>query len=425
MEWIITVVYSGIFFYFILQSSYFRIGAIPQKYFGMVFILKIVAGIFLGYLYHNYFNGGDTFLFFDNAKKMHGVFAESPADFLKIVSGFDNDTSLEKYYSRLEDWTSYEFFYSDSRTVVRLNAILLFFSFGFYNVHVVFFSFLSLIGLNGLFKIFVQAAPGKEKSIFAAVFLIPSVLFWSSGILKEGILMFAIGIFIYSLNQFTRKKFSYKYLLLIFIGITFLLLIKVYVLFLLLPGIIALMWATHTENRNVLLKFISCYLIFSILVFSLQFFHDELNIIKIIYWKHHNFKTVAQHFGSGSYYELPLLEPTLWGIVKNIPAAILNVFIQPDWKHFSNPFAWVAALENIFTLLFILLSLFFRNKIRDEQKPLFYLSLFFVLALYALIGLTTPVIGSLVRYKTPALPFLLFVCILLLDSTKIFKRKIL
>lgn len=423
MEYLITAFYIVSLLVVIAKSSFFKSEGIPVYYLPTVFLLKITAGIFLGFLYKHYFNGGDTFLFFDNANKMFAVLKESPVDFFKIVTGLTNEPHLEKYYARLADWNNYEFFYNDSRTIIRLNALLRIFSFGIYNVHVVFFSFLSLIGLNGLFKIFKITTPVKQKLIFAAVFLAPSVLFWTSGILKEGILMFAIGIFLYSLQQIIENKFSYKYLLLIFAGTAFLLLIKTYVFFLLFPGAIAWLWAAKTGNKNVLLKFIGCYLIFALMLFCLELIIPQLNIVKIIYWKNHNFRVVAQHFGSGSYYELPLLEPTLWGIVKNIPAAIFNVFIQPDWKHFNNPFAWVAGIENILIIFLVILSFLCRNKLRDEQEPLFYLSLFFVLALFALIGLTTPVIGSLVRYKAPALPFLLFACILLFDTTKIFRKK--
>lgn len=423
MDVLVTGAYAVFFILVILKSSFFRTGAISNYYIALVFILKIAAGILLGYLYRSYFNGGDTYLFFDNANKMFAILKESPADFLKIVTGLSNDPALQKYYNHFADWYNYEFFYNDSRTIIRLNAILRIFSFGIYNVHVVFFSFLSLAGLNGLFKIFTQAAPDKQKIIFAVVFLVPSVVFWTSGILKEGILMFAIGIFLFSIHKIILKKISVKILILICVSMIFLLLLKVYVFILLLPGIVAWVWSSRSSYKNVFLNFILSFFIFIVVIGCLKFVHPKMNIINIIYWKHHNFKVMTQYYGSGSYYDLPSLEPTFLGIVKNIPTAVLNVFIQPTWNHLHNPFAWAAVTENIIILFFILLSVLFRNKIRDEQKPLFYFSLFFALSLFALIGLTTPVIGSLVRYKAPALPFLLFACILLLDTSKLFRKK--
>jgi hypothetical protein len=45
-----------------------------------------------------------------------------------------------------------------------------------------------------------------------------------------------------------------------------------------------------------------------------------------------------------------------------------------------------------------------------------------VLILFVLIGFTTPVIGSIVRYKTPAMPFLLMVILLLIDTKKLLNK---
>lgn len=423
METVITAAYTAILLLVIAKLSFFKTGNVPVLWLCMVFLLKIAAGIFLGFLYRTYFNGGDTFLFFDNGNKMFDVLKENPSDFLKLVTGFGNDPSLDKYYSRLSDWNNYDFFYNDSRTIIRLNALFRIFSFGIYNVHVVFFSFLSLIGLNGLFKIFYDVAPEKKKEIFAAVFLIPSVIFWTSGILKESVLMFVIGIFLYSIYQIINKNFTINILLMIIVSIVFLLMIKVYVFVLLIPAVVAWIWAVKSEFKNVLLKFLCCYFVCSLLVWLLQFAHPELNIISIIYWKNHNFKVMSEYYGSGSYYNLPQLEQSVGGIVKNIPAALLNVFIQPTWNHLSNPFAYVAALENILIIVIMIFSLLYRNNLTSEQRVLFYFSFFFVLSLFILIGLTTPIIGSMVRYKTPALPFLLFMCVLLFDKTKLFSKK--
>ena len=59
---------------------------------------------------------------------------------------------------------------------------------------------------------------------------------------------------------------------------------------------------------------------------------------------------------------------------------------------------------------------------------LFCLSI--VLLLFTLIGLITPIMGAIVRYKVPGLPFLLIFLLLLLDKEKLagkfpFFRKIL
>ena len=47
-----------------------------------------------------------------------------------------------------------------------------------------------------------------------------------------------------------------------------------------------------------------------------------------------------------------------------------------------------------------------------------YACLFYAVSIFVLIGLTTPVIGGLLRYKAPLLPFLLIFFILHFDLNK-------
>ncbi|MFM7022219.1 MAG: hypothetical protein ACKOXB_04520 [Flavobacteriales bacterium] len=53
---------------------------------------------------------------------------------------------------------------------------------------------------------------------------------------------------------------------------------------------------------------------------------------------------------------------------------------------------------------------------REAAYVFFFLS--FTLILYALSGVVTPIIGTLVRYKMPAMAFLLMACFLLWDKGK-------
>ncbi|HKR07288.1 MAG TPA: hypothetical protein VJY62_21820 [Bacteroidia bacterium] len=419
MEYLLTFFYAFVFLLVIVKSSFFKSEKVAPKYFGYVFILKIFAGILLGYLYQIYFNGGDTYVFFNDANKMFATGKSHPVDFLKMLFGLGDNSTLDIYYNQLSGWNNYEYFYNDSKTIIRINAVIRIFTFGYYNVHVVFFCFLSLVGLNGLFKIFSKAFPGKEKLIFISVFLLPSVLFWTSGILKEGILVFALGIFLYSFTKMVAVKPSVKHILSFGISVLILVYLKIYTLMMIVPGMAAYWWCVKTKNKNCFIKFSAVYLLYFIILFNLKYLNPNYNLAEIIYWKQHNSIGYAKFMNSGSFAEPPLLNPNVQSIIKNAPHSLLNTFILPNWNYIHNPFALVAALENLFIILVIFFSIFFSSRIKDEQKPVFYLSLFFVVFLFTLIGLTTPLIGSMVRYKVPALPFLLSMLVMMLNKEKI------
>ena len=80
----------------------------------------------------------------------------------------------------------------------------------------------------------------------------------------------------------------------------------------------------------------------------------------------------------------------------------------------------LAALENTFLLLVLAgLLLFYRRKGLPQLLPIHFFSLFVILLIYTLIGITTPVLGAMVRYKIIALPFLLFLVISSCDSSRL------
>src|SRR6185436_1846674 len=279
-----------------------------------------------------------------------------------------------------------------------------------------------LIGLNGLFKIFTRAFPQKQKEIFISVFLVPSVLFWTSGILKEGILAFALGMFLYSFTKMITLERRMIHIFSFACSLLLLVFLKIYTLIMLLPGLFAFWWSIKTNYKNTFIKFSIVYLLYFIGLFNLKYINANYDFAEIMYWKQHNSIGYAQFMNSGSFVQPPLVNPGVHSIIKNSPQALLNAFILPNWNQIRNPFALIASLENLAIILLIIISVIYSAKLPDYQRPVFYLSLFFVVFLFALIGLTTPLIGSMVRYKVPALPFLLSMLVMILNKEKISAR---
>jgi hypothetical protein len=72
----------------------------------------------------------------------------------------------------------------------------------------------------------------------------------------------------------------------------------------------------------------------------------------------------------------------------------------------KNTQSLVAFLENVFFLL-VLLGVMFRFKGISWRLDWRFPMLLFSLAVFSLVGMTAPVVGAMVRYKAPVLPFLL------------------
>jgi hypothetical protein len=129
---------------------------------------------------------------------------------------------------------------------------------------------------------------------------------------------------------------------------------------------------------------------------------------------------MASEFNAGSKIYLPALEDNIFSFLSLSPVAFVNSFFRPYIWEAHNVLAIVAAVENIVLFaMFIVAIVFFR---RNTSNPMFLFSISFIFLLFMLIGFSTPVLGALVRYKVPALPFLLFLLLLFTDIDKVLDK---
>jgi hypothetical protein len=81
----------------------------------------------------------------------------------------------------------------------------------------------------------------------------------------------------------------------------------------------------------------------------------------------------------------------------------------------------LSAMENILLYVLIVICLIFFQR-RIPHKPVFYLCLFFFIATYTLTGLSSPVMGAMVRYKVPAMPFMLIFFVMMFSKEKFYNK---
>lgn len=187
--------------------KFFELQGLNKKIISYLFLLKIGFGILLWAIYTYYYtdrNTSDIYKFYDDAKCIYRALPQHPIHYLQMVFGINTIADyLKPYYDQMHNW--YEPWngarFHDNKLIIQLNALLYLFSFGYYNVHTVFMCFLSFKGLAAIYKTFSSFLSDKLTELTLAVFLIPSVLFWGSGVLKEGLIIFSLGMLIYTLNK--------------------------------------------------------------------------------------------------------------------------------------------------------------------------------------------------------------------------------
>lgn len=411
--------------FLILKWRAFQLPGIKKKWVLAAFFLKVAAGLAMTYIYTYYYEyrvNADIFRYFDDGEVMYQSIKSEPGDYVKMVSGIHCDEAMfdSLYYKKMNGWhRQYEsVVYNDSHTIIRVNALIRLVSFGYFQVHNLIFIILSFIGMMALFKTFSKYFINKSGWLYAAVFLIPSVAFWSSGAMKEAILFFAMGVFFYAAQQLLFISVTLPRVLLAAVCIGLLLLTKVYVLVVLIPVFLANLWIVLSGNRHSFFKHMVSLLVFINIAILIGRLFPDYNMFELIVTKLHDFTGLAQFVNAGSFIEPVPLKADFLSFLLNSPQAIVNTLFRPYPNEISSMMMIPVLIENILLIIFILLALFFHSK-KINNSRIIWLCLFFSLVLSIIAGLTTPVLGALVRYRIPVLPFLFIALFLIIDFKKI------
>ncbi len=426
MEFILTLAYAVLFFYFIRKSRFFSDDNIPRWLPGSLFLLKCCSGIILGLIYTIYYtnhNNTDTFKFFTDSKILFDSIFTNPKDFFRMLTGIDDSApELFPYYEKMNSWLNTNPFFNDNRTIVRLNAFFRFFSLGYYSVHVVFINFISFTGIYCLYKTFSIYCPNRKKELLILSFLMPSVMFWGSGVLKDSLLLSGFGLMIYSFTLMIKNGITLKRFIAFVGSMIVLMLTKVYVIALILPGLFA-WWFTRNSSRNkIIITFLAIYLLYFSVGFNTYHLNSDYNLAALIFYKQKNFFDLGT-IQKASMISIPLLECSAESVIKNSPLAFLTTLFRPFITDVhGNPMILLSALENIFIIILIFLCLCSLNIRQRKMDPFILFCMIFIILLFTLIGLISPVLGAIVRYRIVALPCLTFILVFYSDRKKLMKR---
>lgn len=408
------------FFFLKLKDKHFK-----RKVFIFLFILKILGGLSVYAVYTYIFDPSmaDIHKFYRGGKILYSAAEEDFLDYIRLITGIQGDKpNLKKYYDLTDYWTrefSYGLF-NDNRTIMRFNAIACLFSAGNIFVNIIIMAFLSFLGCYFLYKSFDKLSPELNPYFkIIASFLVPSCLFWTSGLLKEGLLMFSIGLTTWFFISITQN-FNFVNFFAFIIFSALMIISKVYVF----PAFIPALFFFYVSKKLNMKKQIILFLL--IIVFSGIFitFSGKIigyDILQTLSGKQNDFiNYISLLDNKGSTFDLPRLNPNIKSFIKLIPEGFINSLFRPFPKEIKSAFMLFSFLEIIFLKTLIFLSIiFFKKPENEKQLRTILFCLLFIMFLNVLVGVYTPNTGSIVRYRTPGLPFLFFLLFIIIDWNKI------
>jgi hypothetical protein len=427
--------YAGLFAALILHLRFFRKFFVDTRLIAAVFLLKVAVGVIYTLIYRYYYKGGDSLEYFESSKLITRLFIEQDyRTFLRLTFGINTrppDPDIKEIAFALSYWNDMSAYF-----LIRFHALASILSFGNFFVHIVFFNWLTMIGLLYLFRFFYEQLKAKKPLVFAAVFFVPSVLFWSSGIHKDGFSMAALGLILFSASKlfvFRRKnepggvlndsgrKHNLSNGLLFITGCWLLIIERNYWMMLLAPSLVSWIW-TANQPRLKWLKFAGVHTVYYAVTCNLDGILPQWDFLNLLTLKQRDFMSVASGSGAEMVYVHPL-DGTIGSVISAIPTAIYNCLLQPHFFRIGSIMQILVAIENMLVLFsLIIAAVFIVKRAGDPERSLILLCLFFSFSIFAVVGITVPILGALVRYKIPGLVFLLIVAVTLVNHQRIFER---
>lgn len=415
------LLFLGIFSYVILKIPFFKRSNLRTSVLLGIYYIKVLAGVGITIIYTFYYkdrNTADIYKYFDDAKIICSALKENPIIYIELVFSLNEDNPEQiKYTSKMRNWSSLDAqwlnytktkdtnFFNSNRIITRINAILIPFSNGNIFIHVLFFSFLSFIGLFYLYKQISEYCGGNNLLILIIVFLLPSTLLWCSGTLKDTLVLSLLNILVYTLFKLKKEHLFIPHLLLILILIYFIIIIKYYVAIALIPVLIGFS-IRKIFNINPIKSFLIAIIFLSVCSFILLF-SSSYNIWQILIDKREEALKTAIWADAHHQMFYNTVSLKFDELILNIPTSIFNAVFRPFiWEAGNSLFIILAGLENLFILMFLLIN-FVRNRFQNFNKDLLFFYLIFSISAAFIIGFTTPVTGGLVRYKTVFIIYLL------------------
>jgi len=389
-----------------------------------LFGLKVIAGFLLVYLYGHFYNPfhSDIYIYFNDALRLKGILLSDKSLFINILLDHDilGAGAYEKY-TQLQYWDSSntDFFIQEKRLVILINLLFSFLSMNNIYIHSMLMAFLGFIGQIGLFRFVKKQSDINPIWILIITFLLPTFTLWSASILKEPLIIFSLGLTLFFLGKWTKKwkiKYAFSFLAFFIIG----LIVKPYVILALAFPILIFIWFKLKDKLSLKKQSLIVFSgLGSILILFQIFTFLGLNLFEKLSNKQAAFNkviTIAEETSTvGSKIQLANLEPHLNSFLVNSPKAFFNVLLSPCFSDYKNFLYLPDILQNLILILIVISLIKFRKKPSKKTLPFLWLSMLFVLILFVVIGLVTPVLGAIVRYKIPALVFVFFILLSFLE----------
>ncbi|MFN8154000.1 MAG: hypothetical protein U0Y08_06890 [Bacteroidia bacterium] len=386
---------------------------------GVLVAFKAVTGMLFAEYYLRTYGGGDMHNYWADALTLRDLFNQDPVSFLRLIFlNDDSAASVQHVLPKLQVWydSGFRGGINDARTVVRFHSLLALFSGGNILVHLIWSNVLAVAGLKWMFGFFVGDEQGRGIPYGTWMLaLLPNVLLWSSPLLKEPLMLFTMGAFFES-ARLLRRNFSPVNMVLLLLSMLGSILIKYFWLLLLVPGLLAYLFFPSGKRNGwgMGVMYVCCFGI----VLIAGHLIPSLHLPSLLFGQQLNMWRFAVYWHAGTLIDPVPFAPTDWSLIRHLPYAFVYTLVQPLPSQVSKLPLWPMCAESIFSCILLLAALIVRVRRRAGSSFLATYGLIAGACIMIISGFTTPVLGTLIRYRMPGLLLLLLAAVRVLRELR-------
>ncbi len=373
--------------------------------FATALAFKLAAGIGVGLLYMHYYDGGDTWVYFEDARQLTAVAQDDFPAYVKLIGSTDYLPGA-----------IFDLHEPRALFLVKIVSVFGLITSDNYWLISVYFSLLSFLGAWFLFRELTVSIPTSRISAAIAFLFFPSLVFWTSGVIKESLAMGSLYfVAAVCLRAWFGKRVPVPLIVASVVALWVAWNLKYYFAAVFVATAAAVLAFHFTQRRGFLdrsfLTEAATFVLFLVVLLSVaSLFHPNFSpnrLLSVIIENNAAFMSMSSPEDRFSFHDL---EPTFVSLAVNSPWALISGLFRPFLWETTNVLQVFAGVENLAILLTALVAaggaLKFPN---SEHRMLIFATLTYVLILAVFIAISTPNFGTLSRYRVGYLPFFIMV----------------
>lgn len=410
MYYFLFFVYLALATWLITRVPFVKKTGLPGTLIAWLFIIKVAAGIAIGWITEHYFPNSDYWVFNADGQYEYQLLIHHTKEFLTNIFSSPYENSYGNYFNAVGSyWNDLS-----HNIILKPLAVINLLSQGNYYINSIFFNWFGFLGPVALYRVFSAIYKSSKWPLIIGCFLLPSAIYFSSGIGKDLVVFTMICLYGYALYNILYSKRTTRRMLLLLLSFVFILLLRNFVAVSLIPASVAILICAQKKWKPIIV-FTAVYMVGLGLLVLGEIIAPSVQPLKVITQRQTDFLNIPA--GTTS---LPVhkLEPTIKSFISNLPWAIDHGLLRPHlWdKLLLLPFAFELL---IYELLILIVVFRFRRNIQFGH-PFIVFVCFFSLFMLLITGYVIPFSGAIIRYRSIYLPLFItpVLCSVFLKNVK-------